>query len=249
MGTKFFGTVLAKSLCLQMRLEQSTPLNHSSLLSLLKPLSASLRLGGLHFRCGFAALFILFAAQPALLPAQNIPPMIGEHVGKPKLRIPNPLESAQKGGSQSSQSSESGQTGASAAGEREIHGFLENWRSSLSKKDVDALSYCYLQTEALRVYWESQEFTGWEPFKAEMQRRFTSPEGLQLELREPQAKVFGRFAWVTARYLRQAWTEASPKSQEGLMTLVLEKRRSVWIILHQHASIAASASPLNLSTK
>lgn len=245
MRTPFFRTLPAISL----RLKQSTPLTRSSLPSLLKPRSASLRLRGLHYCCGFAALFILLAAQPGRLPAQNIPPMIGDHVGKPKLRIPNPLESAQTGGSQTSSSSESDQTGGSAAAERDVQGFIENWRSSLSKKDLEALSYCYLQTEALRVYWESQEFTGWAPFKAEMQRRFASPEGLQLELREPQAKVFSRFAWVTARYLRQAWTEATPKSQEGLMTLVLEKRRSVWVILHQHASIAASASPLNLSTK
>jgi ketosteroid isomerase-like protein len=175
--------------------------------------------------------------------------MIGDHVGKPKLRIPNPLESTQTGGSQTSQSSQSGQTAASAAGEREVHSFLENWHSSLSKKDVAALSSSYLQSEALRVYWESQEFSGWEPFKAEMQRRFASAEGFQIELKEPQISVFGRFAWVTARYVRQTWTDAAPRSQEGLITLVLEKRRSAWVILHQHASITIAASPVNLSTK
>ena len=175
--------------------------------------------------------------------------MIGDHVGKPKIRIPNPLGSTQTGGSQTSQSSQSGQTAASAAGEREVHSFLENWHSSLSKKDVEALSSSYLQSEALRVYWESQEFSGWEPFKAEMQRRFASAEGFQIELKEPQISVFGRFAWVTARYVRQTWTDATPRSHEGLITLVLEKRRSAWVILHQHASITTAASPMNLSTK
>ena len=217
--------------------------------SLLTHFSASRRLCGLHFSFGLAALLILFVAQPARLQAQNIPPMIGDHVGKPKLRIPNPLESTQTRGSQTSQSSQSGQTPASVVGEREVHNFLENWRSSLSKKDVEALSSCYVQTEALRVYWESQEFSGWEPFKAEMQRRFASAEGFQIELKEPQISVFGRFAWVTARYVRQTWTDTTPRSQEGLITLVLEKRRSAWVILHQHASITAAASPVNLSTK
>jgi ketosteroid isomerase-like protein len=232
-----------------MRLKQSAPLIHSPLPALLKPFSAFLRLCGLHSRCGFAAVFILFAAQPARLPAQNIPPMIGDHVGKPKLRIPNPLGSAQTGGSQTSQSSQSGQTASSATGEREVRGFLENWSSALLKKDVEGLSYCYLQTEALRVYWESEAFSGWEPFKAEVQRRFASPEGVHLELKEPQMSVFGRFAWVTAHYVRLIWTDAAPKNQEGLITLVLEKRRSAWVILHQHTSVAAASSPLNLSTK
>jgi ketosteroid isomerase-like protein len=209
----------------------------------------SRRLCGLHFYFGVAALIALLATPPVRLAAQNIPPMIGDQVGKPKLRIPNPLESTQTGGSQTSQSSQSGQTPASVVGEREVRSFLENWHSSLSKKDMEALSTCYLQSDALRVYWESQEFSGWGPFKAEMQRRFASPEGFQIELKEPQTSVFGRFAWVTARYVRQSWTDATPRSQEGLMTLVLEKRRSVWVILHQHASITTTPSPVNLSTK
>ena len=244
MRMSFFRTAAVVGLGRQACPNHSTPLN-SSLLSLSKPHPASWRLCGLHFRVGLAALCVLLAAQPARLAAQNIPPMIGDHVGKPKLRIPNPLESAQTGGSQSSQS---GQT-ASAAGEREVHSFLGNWSSALSKKDIEALSSSYLQSEALRVYWESQEFSGWEPFKAEMQRRFASPEGFQIDLKEPHTSVFGRFAWVTARYVRQTWTDSTPRSQEGLITLVLEKRRSAWVILHEHASITTPASPVNLSTK
>lgn len=201
-----------------------------------------------HFGFCLAALFVLVATQPARLAAQNIPPMIGDHVGKPKLRIPNPLESAQKDSSQTSQGSQSGQSTASAAGEREIRGFLENWRSSFAKKDLEAFSSSYLQTEGLRVYWESQEFTGWEPFKTEIQRRFASSEGLQFEIKEPKMYAFGRFGWVTAHCVWQTWPDAKPKPQEGFMTLVLEKRRSVWLILHQHISIAAGPSPVTVST-
>ena len=246
MRTSFFRMMAVVGLGRQACPKQGTTPN--SCLSLLKPFSASLLLCGLHFCFGVAALIVLLAAQPVHLAAQNIPPMIGDRVGKPKLRIPNPLESTQTGGSQTSQSSQSGQT-ASAAGEREVHSFLENWHSALSKKDMEALSSSYLQSGALRVYWESQEFSGWEPFKAELQRRFTSPEGIQIELKEPQTSVFGRFAWVTARYVQQTWSEGTPRSQEGLITLVLEKRRSAWLILHQHASITTAASPMNLSTK
>jgi hypothetical protein len=82
-----------------------------------------------------------------------------------------------------------------------------------------------------------------------MQRRFASSEGFQIELKDPQTSVFGRFAWVTARYVRQTWTDATPRSHEGLITLVLEKRLSAWAILHQHASITTAASPMTLSTK
>ena len=248
MRMPFFRIMAVMGLVRQTSTKQGMPFN-SSLLSSPRQLSSSPRVCGLRFDFGVAALIVLLASQPANLAAQNIPPMIGDQVGKPKLRIPNPLESTQTRGSQTSQSSQSGQTPSSVVGEREVHSFLENWHSSLSKKDMEALSSCYLQSDSLRVYWESQEFSGWKPFKAEMQRRFALQEAFQIELKEPQTSVFGRFAWVTARYVRQTWTDATPRSQEGLITLVLEKRRSAWVILHQHASITTAASPVNLSTK
>jgi hypothetical protein len=212
-------------------------------------LNSRLRIPRIAAWCGVQSL-LLAVLSPALV-AQNIPPMIGDHVGKPKLKIPNPLESAsgRSDTSTASQGSQSGQAGASDVGEREVRSFLENSKSSLSKKDLEAVGRCYLQTDALRIYWDSQEFSGWEPFKAEMGRRFASPEGVQIELKEPQASVFGRFAWVAARYSRQSWEGSTPKSQEGLITLVLEKRRSAWVILHQHASALAAQPPETLSSR
>lgn len=249
MQTVLFKTMPGVGPFLQTCLKQRTPNIRGSYAFSLKPLPRSLRLAALHSRGGLVLLSAVFlAAHTIPLLAQNIPPMIGDHVGKPRLRIPNPLESAQKDSSKTSEGAQSGQA-SSLAGEREVRGFLENWRSALSNKDMEALSSCYLQTESLRVYWDSQEFSGCEPFKVEVLRRFTSPAGFQLELREPHLKVFGRFAWVTTHYSQPTWTEAAPKSQEGLMTLVLEKRRSVWTILHQHASIAAVTSPGGFSTK
>ena len=120
MHTSFFKGALTKTIYLRTSLKLGM-LNQGSSFSSLKPLSASLGLCGVHFRWSFAALFVLLAAQPVCLVAQNIPPMIGDHVGKPKLRIPNPLENSQ-GNNQTSQSSQSGQMAVSPGGEREIHG-------------------------------------------------------------------------------------------------------------------------------
>src|SRR5262245_49173523 len=121
MDTSAFRPVPTETLYIEGSQNPGARFNHRSSPSLLKPLSASLRLCGLHFCCSFAALFVLLATRPLHLVAQNIPPMIGDHVGKPKLRIPNPLENSQ-GNNQTSQSSQSGQTAASPGGEREIQG-------------------------------------------------------------------------------------------------------------------------------
>jgi ketosteroid isomerase-like protein len=178
------------------------------------------------------------------LQAQNIPPMIGDHVGKPKIKYPNPLERGQ-----TQKTSESSQPAVTAAAEKELTGFLENWSAQLSRKDIDSLGTHYLQGADLRVYWDSQEYAGWEAFKAELQKWLTSPEGFQLELKSPSIHVFGRFAWITSHYFRQQWLNGRPDRQEGRLTLVLEKRRSVWTILHQHGSAVSSTTKMKLSTK
>jgi ketosteroid isomerase-like protein len=186
-------------------------------------------------------LFLVTSLQT--LTAQNIPPMIGNPIGKPKGQYPNPFERNQgQSGSESSQAS-------SAASEKELAGFVESWKTEFSRKDLESLGSHYLQTPDLRVYWESHEFAGWESFKAELQRRLSAPEGFQIEIRNPEIRAFGRFAWITAHYFRQQWLDGRPSSHEGLMTLILEKRRSHWTILHQHGSSIPAATELNLSTK
>lgn len=190
-------------------------------------------------------LGLLCCLTPQGVRAQNIPPMIGDHVGKPKIKYPNPLERA----GQTQSGYDAAQQRSSALVEREVTAFLEGWASQFGKKDLNALGACYLQGAELRVYWESQEFAGWEPFKSELEERLSSPEGFQLELKQPQTRVFGRFAWVTGRYVSQRWLDGRPTHQEGRLTLILEKRRTLWTILHQHGSAIPAAEPVTLSTK
>jgi ketosteroid isomerase-like protein len=190
------------------------------------------------------SLLVMLLCAGMNLRAQNIPPMIGDQVGKPKINYPNPLERTR-----TQRGSEAGTAANPVAAEKELLGFLENWRAQFSKKDLDSLANCYLQTPELRVYWESHEFSGWDAFKREMQRRFNSPEGFQLELTGSRIHILGRFAWVTARYRRQFWSNGQPAGQDGGLTLILEKRRAAWTILHEHASVIPGTAPLILSTK
>jgi hypothetical protein len=122
---------------------------------------------------------------------------------------------------------------------------LENWRSSLAKKDVDALGYCYLQAEALRVYWESQ-ITGWNPSKLKcsgallLRRIPTRAEGATNQSLWP-------FCLGDGSLLAADLDRGDAEKPEGLLTLVLE--RPMRVDDRSPACLSCSTHALTLSTK
>jgi ketosteroid isomerase-like protein len=179
-------------------------------------------------------LLLLMPMEPTF--AQNIPPLIGGP-SKPGWKFPNPLDRTQtEQGKDATQQKNSNQQTSSAIGEKDVARFLEGWQSGFARKDLSALAACYLQNPDLRVYHEGREFAGWEPFKTELEQMLARSESFQVELKDPELRVFGRFAWVTSHYQQRQWTGGAPRVAEGSLTLILEKRRNLWTILHQHAS-------------
>jgi ketosteroid isomerase-like protein len=176
--------------------------------------------------------------------AQNIPPMIGTQVGRPKISVPNVM-----GQAQTEKGYEAAQRAATANAEKELLGVLTNWQSQFSKKDLESLASFYLQSPELLVYWNGREFSGWESVRPELERQLATPEGFQLELKNPRIQVLGRFAWVTSGYERNYWAEGHPTKQEGNLTLILERRRTAWIILHQHASAISGTNSMTISSQ
>ncbi len=196
---------------------------------------------------------LLLLSSVAALRAQNIPPLVGGP-GKPGWKFPNPLEKTEPGrGKDSSRQPSSRQTtdsqNSATTGERDILRVLESWRSGFARKDLTALGSLYSQTEDLRVYWEGREFSGWRALKGKLERVLASPEGLQMELRDPEVHSFGRFAWILARYESRHWVGGAPRQREGHLTLLLEQRRTFWTIVHQHASATLGTVDLNLTSQ
>jgi ketosteroid isomerase-like protein len=167
--------------------------------------------------------------------SQNIPPLIGDQVGKPKVAIPNPLNK------QEQQTDNSNQTYSASAQDAEIHRFLEGFANSLADQDLEKIGACYSQQPGLIVYWNSQELRGWETVQARWQKTLSEVGGLKLTLNDPDIHVFGRFAWVTARYRKEGLQEGQAPGRDGHVTFVLEKKRAQWLILHEHVSEGVSS--------
>jgi ketosteroid isomerase-like protein len=162
--------------------------------------------------------------------SQNIPPLIGDKVGKPKIAIPNPLDR------QGQQREGSNQSYSTSAQDAEIHSFLDSFVKSLADRDLEKIGACYSQQPGLVVYWNSQEFQGWEAVQTHWQKALDEMGGAKWTLSDSDVHVFGRFAWVTAKYHRESLEQGKPLRQDNHVTFVLEKRRAQWLILHEHVS-------------
>ena len=166
---------------------------------------------------------------------QNIPPLIGDQVGKPKITIPNPL------GQQGRQRDASGQSYSTSPQDAEIHEFLNGFVKNVADKDLEKLGARYSQEPAPVVYWDSREFRGWEAIQAEWEKLLGRAGGMKLTFKDLDIHVFGRFAWVTSTYLLENLEGGKPHELDGHLTFVLEKKRAQWLILHEHVSQASGS--------
>jgi ketosteroid isomerase-like protein len=163
--------------------------------------------------------------------AQNIPPMIGDQIGKPKISITNPLERAGQTTGQSSQSQ------ATRSQESELRRFLESYTVSLSNKNLDELVRYYWHGPELIVFWNTLEFHGWDSFGGQLGRVLNSPAFRKFSLKDPDLHIFGRLAWITTECRLENADNSKPEDRNARLTLILEKRRNAWSIVHQHVTI------------
>jgi ketosteroid isomerase-like protein len=187
-------------------------------------------------RALFLSITIFILSSP-LVRAQNIPPMIGTEIKNPGIKVPNPME--QKG---SQQQNSYGQQPATQAQEIEISTFLGALTSAYSNRNSDAVGSSYSSGIELTVFWNEKQFIGAEAFKEEMQEFFRDLDTFTLELIEPKNHIFGRFAWVTAKCRVKTYSSGVESALEGTITLILERRKSVWTILHEHRILLPSKS-------
>src|SRR3990172_12433766 len=173
-------------------------------------------------------LLITFGANP-LAWAQNIPPLIGGEIKNPGIKVPNPME---RMGSQ--QQNNYGQQPPTKAQEVEVSKFLEALTAAYSNRNSEAVSSSYSSGVELTVFWNDRELIGAEAFKKQMQWFFRDLDTLTFDLIEPKIHIFGRFAWVTGRCRVKTYSNGVESASEGTITWILERRKSFWVILHEH---------------
>ena len=176
-----------------------------------------------------ASLWASIVCSPLI--GQHVPPIIWDHVEKPNIAVPNPMDRVSQRSKASIVDSTIGQP------ESEVRLVIENVTSGFSEKDLPKTLQSYWQGPELLVFWDSDEYHGGEAFSKGLQSLMDTFQDLKLTMEKVGIRPFGRFVWLTATYHLEGTTGTGRATRSGRTTWILEKRYNQWKIVHQHFSV------------
>ena len=186
----------------------------------------------LYFRC---LLIVLLSSSHSF--AQNLPPFIGNEIKNPGIKVPNPMEQS---GSQRQDTG--GQPSPTKAQEAEIRQFLEGLTSAYGSRNKERVVSVYVQDPGLIISWNGKLLTGASEFNQAMDGWLKQFDTLSVEFQQPNIHVLGRFAWITSQCRVRTYRGGVESLFEGTITWVLERKRSAWVILHEHRTLLSATA-------
>lgn len=169
---------------------------------------------------------------PSHFLAQNIPPLIGTDIKNPGIKIPNPMEQT---GTQ--RQSDHGQQSPTKVQENEIGKFMEGLTSAYGSRNRELIVSSYSQDPGLIIFWNGMPLSGISIFSQSLNGWLAQSDTLSFELLQPDIHILGRFAWVSSQCRVRSFKGGVESTLTGSMTWILERKRSSWIILHEHRTL------------
>ncbi len=109
--------------------------------------------------------------------------------------------------------------------------------------NVELLHKCYADdVTVVSGAWEPP-LMGWANFLRAYQNQRQRMQGGRLDRSNTYINVRGNFAWVVYQWEFAAVVDGKPSSARGHTTLILEKRKDRWLIVHNHTSLVPEATP------
>ncbi|HYL10519.1 MAG TPA: nuclear transport factor 2 family protein [Candidatus Acidoferrales bacterium] len=78
---------------------------------------------------------------------------------------------------------------------------------------------------------------GWNKYLQAYQAQRQRVQGVRLDRFNTVIKVDGKVGWASYQWKFTAIADSSPRTDLGQTTLILEKRKDQWIIVHNHTSL------------
>jgi len=170
--------------------------------------------------------------RPPLFLAQNIPPLIGTDIKNPGIKIPNPMEQT---GTQ--RQSDHSQQSPTKVQENEIGKLIEGLTSAYGSRNRELIVSSYSQDPGLIIFWNGMRLSGNSVFSLHLNGWLAQTDTLSFDLLEPDIHILGRFAWVSSQCRVRTYKGGVESTLEGTMTWILERKRSFWVILHEHRTL------------
>ncbi len=169
---------------------------------------------------------------PSLFLAQNIPPLIGTDIKNPGIKVPNPM-----GQTGTQRQSDHGQQSPTKVQENEIGKFMEGLTSAYGNKNREFIVSSYSQDPGLIIFWNGMPLSGISIFSQSLNGWLAQTDTLSFELLQPDIHILGRFAWVSSQCRVKTYKGGIESILAGTMTWILERKRSSWVILHEHRTL------------
>jgi ketosteroid isomerase-like protein len=84
---------------------------------------------------------------------------------------------------------------------------------------------------------------GWTSYLASYQQQRTRLQRVRLDRTNTYIKVSGTVGWACYQWDFSGAVDGQPTTSQGQTTLVLEKRNSRWVIVHNHTSLVQAPQP------
>jgi ketosteroid isomerase-like protein len=85
---------------------------------------------------------------------------------------------------------------------------------------------------------------GWSNYVVLYQQQRARIQQIRMDRSNTYIKVQGAFGWACYQWEFAATVDGQPMSSQGQTTLVVEKRNSRWVIVHNHTSVAQTPMPV-----
>jgi ketosteroid isomerase-like protein len=114
---------------------------------------------------------------------------------------------------------------------------IERWRQAYEVKSIEALSELYAHDPDTVVVLEGQPLIGWSSVEAALKDRLARADAIHVTLKDVQiASIAPTVAHLTATLTREIQAGAMTVTEHGTVTVVMEKRGDVWLIVAEHYS-------------
>ena len=85
---------------------------------------------------------------------------------------------------------------------------------------------------------------GWNNYLAAYQQQHARMQQIRMDRTNTYIKYSGNFAWACYQWEFSAVVDGQPSAARGQTTLIMEKRDSRWVIVHNHTSVAPTTESI-----
>jgi len=127
--------------------------------------------------------------------------------------------------------------------EQQIDYMISTMLGAWQLGDLDRLHQCYAD-DAVFVsgLWAPPVF-GWANYLPLYQQQRARMQQVRLDRTNTYIKVSGNVAWASYQWDFGGTVDGQPMISRGQTTLIMEKRDTRWLIVHNHTSVAQGAPP------